>query len=438
MKTYANLLGNDINRKMGFTSKLYALFREQRQEWKEGIGFLQDHVQYRRVGVAADSSAEFVAGDNAAYPEAIKANSTTNYGGSSTGGALNNTNNVDPPTDTLSFNKDTNVFGLAQKAFATGDFSIESLRAAAKSPQQLNQVVGLLTDYARECWVRHYRDEISRVAGNRFVALASGDFTESGSDVECYETVTATRWNTHGWKTDYSVAGTIDTPDKQNTAALDWAHLEDILLRVLEEGADDYATVMADGQPCPILVTDPKTARRLLADASNSNAVRTDIRESSQADKLLKGLGVQYAIKGWIIIPDRSPRHFDITGDSADSSGATGQGVWTERDFYSNTTNSRVISGLYRSALFGESYVILPKAFTCFTPRPSYTGVDPARFSAQDYTGEYEFAVIPNKLDNPWKAHGYFQGKIACATVAEDKDLLYVIRHRLGSGVAGA
>jgi hypothetical protein len=131
-KKYSGILGSDINEKMGYGSKLVSFFKQVRKPWKEQSGHTLNHIQYDRVGITADADAEYTDDDNAAYAEPIKSNSTTNYGGSSSGGALNTGNNVDPPMDVLDFNKSELEYGLIQKGFQTGDFSIEDLRAAAR------------------------------------------------------------------------------------------------------------------------------------------------------------------------------------------------------------------------------------------------------------------------------------------------------------------
>ena len=439
--TYTGIIGSTkINGKMNRSSKLLALFRDNRDVWKQGAGFVQKHIQYDRVGITADADAEFIDGDNAAYPEPIKANSAVNYGGDSTGGAINATNNVDPPADVITFNPAERGYGLLQKSFKTNNFSIESLRAAAESKAQSDEIVSLLTDLGTEYWVRMYQDEFARISGNRFIALADGKFTENGDSNECFETNNAARWNTYGFGNGtYDVGGTIDTPDKQNTKSLSWAHLESIKMRMLQEDATGkYATAMADGMPVCVLVCDLLTAERLKTQAAAENSIRTDLRESDMSGELLKGLGVTYALKGWLICPEISPKKFTITGDSTDSAGAAGTGVWNEQVYQSTSGSSRVINSAYRSAGFTESYVMLPKAFSSQVPNPSYTGGGAYKFSHQDYSGDYEFNAWKDADLNPWGAHGFFQGKIASSNVAKDSDVLYTIRHAIGAleGVA--
>ena len=443
-KTYSSILGSDINRKMGYTSKVYSMFKEQRQEWKEQQGHVMQHVQFERLGINPDADADWVADDNAAYPEAIKSNSTSNYGGASTGDAVSNkANNIDPPVDTVTFDKTTRGFGLLQKAFQSQDISIEDLRAAAVNEQQTAAMVGLLTDLAREYWVRLCRDELCRISGTKLVATGTATnatWLESTNEYDAYDSATANRWNQYGFGGTYTVAtDNIDTPDKQDTSILTWRHIEDLIERILQEGADEYATVYADGMPVPYLITDLKSAQRLKTDGSTNGVnVRTDIRESSMADSLLKGLGVHETYKGVAIIPDRNPSRFTITGDSADSTGVTGSGVWTEQPFYINdsSTNKRIINASYRSAAFTESYLVMPRALATYTPRPNYSGVGAVKTVPQDYSGEYGFETIQHKTDNPFRGHGFFQGKIAQACVALDKDLIFTIRHRIGEGTA--
>jgi hypothetical protein len=435
-KKNSGLLGSDVNSKISYTSKLYSLFRENREEWEEGKGHLQAHRQYDRVGLTADAQADYSAADGWSQPEAIKNNASTNYDGSSSGGAYNTKSNIDPPTDTLKFNGVDRNFGLIQKAFKTQDFSGEDLRAAEASEQQMDAVVDVIMEYARETWIRVYRDELSRVSGNRFIAVANGAFTENGDVNECFDSDQVARWNAYGFGNGtYDTAGTIDTPDKQDTSALTWAHLDELKERILEEDpAGKYATELVDGCPVCYLVTDLKTVRGLMTAASSAGDVRVDIRESSMADELLKGIGVTHAINGWVLVPDIMPRRFDITGDSGDSTGAVGTGVWTERLSYTGSATSRSIASAYRSAACVESYAFLPKAFCSYNPRPSYSGVGEAQFSEFDYTGEYSFEVFKEHDHNSFGHAGRFQGLFATGTLAKEKDVLFTIRHREGNG----
>lgn len=433
-KFYSGLIGGDINEKMGYGSNLTSFFKQRRQEWVHSEGYVKQKIQYSRLGIDADSEASFTDADNAAHPEPLKSNSTSNYGGSSSGGPQNTKNNVDPPVDTVTFKQGETGFGLLQKSFQSEDLSVEDFRAMARDSEQLDSMTNLLSGLAQEYWLRLYRDEFSRMSGNRFVALTGGLFTENGDVNECFDANQVARWNTYGFSNGtYDVAGTIDTPDKQNTVELDWNHLDELALRMLQEDpTGQYCTAKADGQPVCVLVTDAKTVRRLMTEAASG--VRTDIRESSMADSLLKGLGVTHALNGWILLSDITPRKFTIVGDSADSSGATGTGTWSEQLFLSDGTRERVRNAAYNTADYTESYAFLPKGFTSFNPKPNYAGLTDAKFGPQDYSGDYSFEVIKDKTDNPWEAHGYYQGKIASANVAEEKDVLFTIRHRIGSG----
>ena len=100
------------------------------------------------------------------------------------------------------------------------------------------------------------------------------------------------------------------------------------------------------------------------------------------------------------------------------------------------STNKRQINSNYRSAAYTESYLIMPKALCSYTPRPNYSGVGAVKTVPQDYSGDYSFETIQHKTDNPFRGHGFFQGKIAQASVALDKDLIFTIRHRIGEGTA--
>ena len=441
MKTYSGLLGEDISALLGYSSNILNLFKSRRKSWLEESGFVLNKGIYDRPGITRDADASHFDADNYAFPEAIKANSTANYGAGSSGGPpYDNENNVDPPTDTLSFVYNERGYGMIQKAFNGPDMSLESLRAAAKREQQVSSVTTLLTKLAKEYMIRMSRDELNRIAEYRFVATGTSTnptFTENSDNLEVWDQTTANRWNTYGFGNGvYDVAGTIDTPDKQGTSILTLGHLEDLYVRLAEEGGGELADDFVDGQPVFWLMTSLQTKRRLLTEGTtNGRDVRTDVRESSLSDELLKPMGVQTMLNGFLMLPEVVPRRFDITGDSADSSGVVGTGGWTERTFYSNSGSSRIINSSYRSAEFEESYVVVPRAINCYVPKP-FSGSGAAQFKPQNYSGEYAFNVIPHKDDNPDSAHGYFRGKIAQATVAENPYLVYVIRHRRGEGTA--
>jgi hypothetical protein len=441
MKVYSGLLGEDISSLLGYSSNIINLFRSRRKSWLEESGFVLNKGIYDRPGIAKDPDGSHYDADNYTHPEAIKANSTSNYGAGSSGGApYDNENNIDPPTDQLSFVYNERGYGMIQKAFDGPDMSLESLRASAKREQQISAVTTLLTKLAKEYMIRMSRDELARIAEYRFVATGSSNsptWLENSDVNECYDQVTANRWNTYGFGNGtYDIAGTTDTPDKQNTSILTLGHLEDLYVRLAEEGGGELADDFVDGQPVFWLMTSLQTKRRLITEGStNGRDVRTDVRESTFADELLKPMGVQTTINGFVMLPEVAPRRFAIEGDSADSSGIAGTGVWAEKHIYATSGSSRVMNSAYRSAGFEESYVIVPRAINCYVPKP-YSGSGAAQFEVQNYTGDYKFNVIKDKDDNPDGAHGYFRGKLAQATVAENPYLIYVIRHKRGEGTA--
>lgn len=439
MQVYSNILGEDISTKLGYSSNIINLFRSRRKSWLEESGHVLQKQIYERPGITADAEADFVDGDGYAFPESIKANNSSNYGGTSTGdGFSDNRNNVDPPTDTLTFSYNNRGYGLIQKAYEGPDMSLESLRAAAKREQAVSAVTQLMTNLTREYWVRIHRDELNRIADNRFICLGSSDnpsFRE-GTHTHAWSLFDANRWNQLGFGTTYVTTGSIDNPNTENISILTLGHLEEIYVRMVEEGGAEFADTFVDGQPLFILLTSLQTKRRLLTEGStNGRDVRTDIRESSKADELLKPMGVTTAVNGFVMLPEVAPRRFDITGDSASSSGAPGQGDWVERNIYTTSGNTRIINSAYRSAAYEESYILVPRAINCYAPKP-FGGVGPVQFPVQNYMGEYSFNVIKHRTDNPDGAHGFFRAKLGSATSAEAPYLIYVLRHLKGEGTA--
>lgn len=441
LKTYSGLMGTKVNSRIGYSHKLYAIQRDRRQNWIENKGFKLQHVQYGQVGITADTDAEYTATDNAAYPEAIKANSTTDYGGSSSGdSAYDNKNNVDPPMDELDFAQSEIGYGIVQKSFKTKPISVESLRASADPVDQVNELVKLLTDYSKETISRIAQDEHVRVSGNRFIVTgtaAAPTFTENSDVYECYTSNDAARWNKYGFAATtsapnpYDIAGTIDSPNQEDVSAITWGHLDDIYTRALRDGLGDYEMTLAQGMPVLYLVTDIITANRLLRDADSG--LRTDIRESSEANSLLSPLGVTQTIRGWVILAEPWTRRFVSSGDTADSSGGDNVGTWLEKHYYSASATSRTKNSEWASAPYGESYVCTPAAFNSYVPRPAYTGQGAAEFTPQNFAGDYEFYVDRNLENNPFGSHGVFLGKFGCGTLAVEPTLLYTLRHTLGA-----
>lgn len=442
LKTYSGLMATEVNSRIGYKSKLYAIHRDRRQDFPTGKGFSLKHVQYDQVGITADSSADFVAADNAAYPEALKANTTSNYGGSSSGDSdYQGKNNVDPPIDKLDFKQSEIGYGIIQKAFQTKPISVESLRAAADAKSQVNELTKLLTDYTMETVSRIVQDETARVSGNRFIATGSAStptFVENTDAQECFTSSDASRWNRYGWHTTaYNVVAstptvpTISSPNEETISTLTWGHLDEIYTRALRDGLGDYETIMAQGMPVLYCVTDNVSAMNLLRDSDSG--WRTDLRESSEADKLLTPFGVTHTIRGWVILPEAWTRRFTISGDTDDSSGGQNYGTWAEQQYYSASTTNRTKNSAWASATCVESYVLTPAAFNSYVPKPSYSGEGAARFTPQNFAGDYEFFVDKDVNDNPWGAHGVFQGKVGCGTLPLEKTLLYTVRHTKGT-----
>jgi len=437
LKTYTGLMATKVNSRIGYKSKLYSIHRDRRQEFPTGQGFVLKHVQYDQVGITADASAEWTAGDNAAYAEAIKANSTSNYGGSSSGDSeYDGKNNVDPPIDKLDFKQTETGYGIIQKAFQTKPMSVESLRASANPKDQVNEITKLLTDYTMETVSRIVQDEMVRVSGNRFIVTgtaAAPTFTESSDKYECFTSADASRWNRYGFNTTlYDVAGTIDSPNSDTIAGISWGHLDEIYTRALRDGLGDYETMQVNGMPVLYLVTDNVTANNLLRDADSG--LRTDIRENpGMVESLLSPFGVTHTLRGWVILAESWTRRFDITGDTDDSSGGETTGSWSEQQYYSASTTNRTKNASWASASYAESYVVTPNAFNAYVPKPAYSGEGAEQFTPQNFAGDYEFFVDKDVNDNPWGAHGVFQGKVGCGTLALEPTLLYTLRHTKGT-----
>lgn len=434
-KSYTGLLGNDINRKFGYSSKIISMFGANRKEWLEESGFNLKHVQFERAGITADADADFTDDDNAAFPEAIKSNAAANYGGSSTGGAYDGANNVDPPTDTLTIDKVERSFVRVQKAINSEDMTIEDLRAAAQSDRQVASLVGVLADTAKEDFVRMYRDDLVRVGKHRFIVKGSSDnpiFEENTTALQCFTQFDANRWNAYGLGDGtFDVSAAIDAPNKQTISTLTWAHLDELYERMLHETGEAYTDMFSDGQPVFVLLTDLQTKNSLLTEGTlNGSDIRTDIRENASAvGDLLKPMGVSISYRGWAIVPEAFGRRFEIDGDTTSDD----TGDWNEHLVYTNSGRKRILNSSYTSAKCGESYAFAPNAWCNFASRPSYTGKGAMTFTPQNYAGDWSFNVQREKARNPDGAHGYFRAKLESATVAEEPELIYTLRHLRGN-----
>ena len=81
---------------------------------------------------------------------------------------------------------------------------------------------------------------------------------------------------------------------------------------------------------------------------------------------------------------------------------------WIEERAYDATG---AIRSAYKNANYEMGAILVTSVLDCLVPAP-LTSVGRANFKAQNYSGEYKFNNIEDRVINPDGTLGYFRGKI--------------------------
>ena len=235
----------------------------RKKTWRGEIGHIISNVMWERSFPK----------DRAAWTEYLSNVSPAGDGGNQIGGNI-----CAPAIDKVLFNQTVRTTNLAAKAIESPDFCVEDLRAKWKRDEQMGLVMNNLSDVTKHYNIRRNRMAFMGACGTKLIPTASG--FDSAGEADVITVVDAARDDLG----DALFKGT--KPGSVITQGM----LDSLHTKLDREDAGAHGTAQSGGGYIYKLVTSAEHSSYL---RKGNLAIREDFRNSSHADVLLKGLGVQ-------------------------------------------------------------------------------------------------------------------------------------------------
>jgi hypothetical protein len=319
-----------------------------------------------------------------------------------------------PTPDLVIFKQSIRDTNLATKAVISPDFCIDDLKSKWKRKSQMELVVRGLSQVTKDYNIRRNRNAFMAACGKKVVLDAS--MSELG------ETSLITV-DTLG-----SVIGDALFADSDPVSIATHGVLDHFHSYLDREGAGEYASAQEGGGFIYKLITSQEHSQWL---RKSDLSVRTDFRESSMSDILLKGLGITHTYNGYAHIIDPLPRRW--TRNAAFDGEANG---WEEimpwvKDVAvgSPTEDGWIQNPLYATADYEDCAIYIPSVIECLVPIP-VNEVGRAKYKPQNYQGDFRWLNIANIETNPLENTGKFYGRITNGFQTHHPEFGIVIRHQ--------
>lgn len=381
MQEEAHRLAGDIDRKITKFSPY--LSQVPKKAWPDRMGHTITNVVWDR---------SFAATENA-WEDIVSADGNNNV--------------CLPQADLVEFTQTTYNTNLATKAVKSPQFCIDDLKVKWKAVEQMGNITRILGDVVKKYESERARQQYQSRCNQKVVADASLTTTDFASVI-----------------TDGSDGGIVgDAKFADSTAVSIATHgILDYFHSFLDrEGAGEWAAAQDGGGYIYKLVTSAEHSQWLRKEDA---AVRTDFRESSQSDVLLKGLGITQTYNGYAHIIDPVPRRFKRNAALVLNNG------WEEVPAYIDAGNgSWVQNPEYRTAPYEDLVIYHSAVMDCMVPTPEST-IGKAKFQAQNYRGDFRFLNILHEDDNPLGNIGRFYGRITNGFKTRHPEYGITIRHQ--------
>jgi hypothetical protein len=303
-------------------------------------------------------------------------------------------NTCNPTPQVVEFARTLKSYNLQQSAIRSPGFCVNDLRTAWKAEEQLAGEVKVLKENSQWFWSNRYRDEFSRLAGNKVVTDVNDTLamSTSGSN-EAF-------------------------PAAAPTYALDQGILDQFYLDLSRDAAEgNYAIV--DGEPQYALICSPETSNYL----KKQNAdIRQDLRFSSQVDELIKPFGAAFSYSGFVHLVDRqAPRYNFVDGE------------FVRVPFFTtapaNTGLKAVVNPAYRSAAYEVSFIYNPHVYTSRVAQVITSPGSGLKFDPVNYRGEFMWINNKDNANNILGVNGYFYALFMQGSQPKRTEWGYAIMH---------
>lgn len=303
-------------------------------------------------------------------------------------------NTCNPTPQVVEFARTLKSYNLQQSAIRSPGFCVNDLRTAWKAEEQLAGEVKVLKENSQWFWSNRYRDEFSRLAGNKVVTDVNDTLAMSTS------------------------TSNQPFPAAAPAYALDQGILDQFYLDLSRDAAEgNYAIV--DGEPQYALICSPETSNYL----KKQNAdIRQDLRFSSQVDELIKPFGAAFSYSGFVHLVDRQAPRYNFVG-----------GEFVRVPFFTtapaNTGNKAVVNPAYRSAPYEVSFIYNPHVYTSRVAQVITSPGSGLKFDPVNYRGEFMWINNKDNANNILGVNGYFYALFMQGSQPKRTEWGYAIMH---------
>ena len=303
-------------------------------------------------------------------------------------------NTCNPTPQVVEFARTLKSYNLQQSAIRSPGFCVNDLRTAWKAEEQLAGEVKVLKENSQWFWSNRYRDEFSRLSGNKVVTDVNDTLAMSTS------------------------GSNQAFPAAAPAYALDQGILDQFYLDLSRDAAEgNYAIV--DGEPQYALICSPETSNYL----KKQNAdIRQDLRFSSQVDELIKPFGAAFSYSGFVHLVDRQAPRYTFTG-----------GQFVRVPFFTTapagTGNKAVVNPAYRTAPYEVSFIYNPHVYTSRVAQVITSPGSGLKFDPVNYRGEFMWINNKDNANNILGVNGYFYALFMQGSQPKRTEWGYAIMH---------
>jgi hypothetical protein len=280
----------------------------------------------------------------------------------------------------------------------------------------------LMAESTRYTWENRYRDEFDRLSANIVPCLSASTKILTTIDADTDATADDLFEGNQTASLDFATSGASDS-DVTPTANISNAVLDKVYYNLIRKGAGNNAYGRENGRPVFALVCSSEASYQLQTEAG----FRDDVRYNNAAvSDLIAPLGVEKSFRGFYhLIDDLAPR-FTISGSTT-----------TRIDPYTVSGGVTAVNSAYDDASYEVAYVLHPEVMESQIPNP-FTGGNGISFDATQYTGDFKWLNIADRITNPDGSIGFFRGVLASASKPIKTDFGYAIIFKRDSSTPAA
>lgn len=274
-----------------------------------------------------------------------------------------------PSATKIAIGSTTRTWQLKRRVLEGPDFCVTDLRYDFQLRDQLEQIIGILSEYTLLEWEMRYRHDYMLLCGNKQVVNGGLPLATNASGSSFSPALTG-----------------ASCP----TSVLTQGVLNRAKQRLLRDGAAMSAMGKEDGAPVLTLICSGETSDKLIFDNAD---IRQDLRWG-KPNELLAPYGVTRSYRGFYHLIDQFPSRFTCSG-----------GTYTEvAPFTTQATtkgNRAIVNPLWEAAPYEASYIFDNSVFESQVPKPITDPHPDFKFDPVTYLGDWKLKNIIDRVCNP-------------------------------------